>query len=174
MNNFELELYDMKSANACAIAIPISVLGLSDLARQHGSYLSKVDSLKNITSQQQLVERAILISNPGELKFTETACQARRDKRDSLKLTREQRDSLHERKQSREKSIYSFPAKIGPRTERCPCKILAGRTFWCPCNNFWNAKSSGYRLGMGFSYVERNRERVRCCTTVYRNFYISR
>ena len=56
--SFELELYDTKSANACAIAIRISVLGLSDLARQHGSSLSKVDSLKNITSQQQLAPKS--------------------------------------------------------------------------------------------------------------------
>ena len=102
------------------------MLVLSDLARQHGSSLSKVDSLNNITSQQQLVEREIQISNPRELKFTETGCQTRRDKRDSLKLTREQRDSLHERKRSREKSIYSFPAEIGPRTERCPRGGLTG------------------------------------------------
>ena len=40
--SFELELYDTKSANARSI----SVLVLSDLARQHGSSLSKVDSLK--------------------------------------------------------------------------------------------------------------------------------
>ena len=40
--SFELELYDMKSANVRSI----SVLVLSDLARQHGSSLSKVDSLK--------------------------------------------------------------------------------------------------------------------------------
>ena len=44
--SFELELYDMKSVHVQSI----SVLVLSDLARQHGSSLSKVDSLKNITS----------------------------------------------------------------------------------------------------------------------------
>ena len=92
--------------------IPISELVLSDLARQHGSSLSKVDSLKNITSQQQL----------GELK-----------------------------------SVRSLYIVSRPRTERCPCKILAWWTFGCPYRNFWNVKSSGYRLGMAFSYVECNK-----------------
>ena len=40
--SFKLELYDTKSAYVRSI----SVLVLSDLARQHGSSSSKVDSLK--------------------------------------------------------------------------------------------------------------------------------
>ena len=40
--SFELESYDTKSANERSI----SVLVFSDLARQHDSSLSKVDSLK--------------------------------------------------------------------------------------------------------------------------------
>ena len=43
----------------------------------------------------------------------ETADQTRKDKRGSLKLTREQRDSLHERKRSRQKTIIYiwFPGR---------------------------------------------------------------
>ena len=96
------------------------------------------------TERSERIDEPLNLSciNPGKLKFTETACQTRKDKRDSLKLTREQRDSLHERKGGLQKSIYSFPAETGPRTERCPCKILEGRTFWCPYRNFWKVKFS--------------------------------